>query len=139
LYLRPRYANDGKCAVDVARSVNYTGAGTVEFIMDEKLDFFFLEMNTRLQVEHPVTELITGIDLVKEQIRIARGEAISFKQEDLKIQGHALELRVYAEDPDNNFLPDIGTCKPTLPQKARALGLMMALNKAWRSRSIMTR
>src|SRR5476651_2349715 len=99
----------GKCAVDVARSVNYTGAGTVEFIMDESLNFYFLEMNTRLQVEHPVTELITGIDLVKEQIRIARGEPISFKQDDLKIQGHAIELRVYAEDPDNNFLPDIGT------------------------------
>lgn len=101
-------AKMGKCAVDVARSVNYTGAGTVEFILDENLDFFFLEMNTRLQVEHPVSELITGIDLVKEQIKIARGEAISFKQEDLKINGHAMELRVYAEDPKNNFLPDIG-------------------------------
>ncbi|MEB0248780.1 MULTISPECIES: acetyl-CoA carboxylase biotin carboxylase subunit [unclassified Mucilaginibacter] len=107
----------GKCAVDVARSVNYTGAGTVEFIMDEKLDFFFLEMNTRLQVEHPVTELITGIDLVKEQIRIARGEAISFKQDDLKIQGHAMELRVYAEDPANNFLPDIGTLQTYVTPK----------------------
>ncbi|UOE51956.1 acetyl-CoA carboxylase biotin carboxylase subunit [Mucilaginibacter sp. SMC90] len=99
----------GRCAVDVARSVNYTGAGTVEFIMDEALNFYFLEMNTRLQVEHPVTEMITGIDLVKEQIKIARGEAISFKQEDLTIIGHAVELRVYAEDPANNFLPDIGT------------------------------
>ncbi|WP_316803995.1 acetyl-CoA carboxylase biotin carboxylase subunit [Pedobacter nototheniae] len=99
----------GKCAVDVARSVNYTGAGTVEFILDENLDFFFLEMNTRLQVEHPVTELITGIDLVKEQIKIASGEPLSFSQEDLKINGHAIELRVYAEDPNNNFLPDIGT------------------------------
>lgn len=99
----------GKCAVDVARSVNYVGAGTVEFILDENLDFFFLEMNTRLQVEHPVTEMITGLDLVKEQIKIARGEAISFKQEDLKINGHSIELRVYAEDPTNNFLPDIGT------------------------------
>ncbi|RZK78556.1 MAG: acetyl-CoA carboxylase biotin carboxylase subunit [Pedobacter sp.] len=99
----------GACAVDVARAVNYVGAGTVEFILDEKLDFFFLEMNTRLQVEHPVTELISGLDLVKEQIRIARGEALSYKQEDLKISGHAIELRVYAEDPENNFLPDIGT------------------------------
>eukprot|EP01132_Coremiostelium_polycephalum_P013978 gene13978-16997_t len=98
----------GKCAVDVARSVNYTGAGTVEFILDENLDFFFLEMNTRLQVEHPVTELITGLDLVKEQIRIARGEALSYTQEELEIKGHAIELRVYAEDPKNNFLPDIG-------------------------------
>jgi acetyl-CoA carboxylase biotin carboxylase subunit len=107
----------GKCAVDVARSVNYTGAGTVEFIMDENLNFFFLEMNTRLQVEHPVTELITGIDLVKEQIRIARGEALSFKQEDLQIKGHAIELRVYAEDPDNNFLPDIGTLQTYVTPK----------------------
>ncbi len=99
----------GKCAVDVARSVSYVGAGTVEFILDENLDFFFLEMNTRLQVEHPVTEMITGLDLVKEQIKIARGEALSFTQEALKISGHAMELRVYAEDPLNNFLPDIGT------------------------------
>lgn len=98
----------GKCAVDVARSVNYVGAGTVEFILDENLDFFFLEMNTRLQVEHPVTEMITGLDLVKEQIKIARGEQLSYEQEDLKINGHAIELRVYAEDPENNFLPDIG-------------------------------
>ncbi len=102
-------AEMGRCAVDVARSVNYTGAGTVEFIMDDDLNFYFLEMNTRLQVEHPVTELITGLDLVKEQIKIARGEALSFKQEDLSITGHAMELRVYAEDPANNFLPDIGT------------------------------
>ena len=99
----------GQCAVDVARAVNYVGAGTVEFILDENLDFFFLEMNTRLQVEHPVTEMITGLDLVKEQIKIARAEALSFRQEDLKINGHAIELRVYAEDPKNNFLPDIGT------------------------------
>src|SRR6201986_3745613 len=107
----------GKCAVDVARSVNYTGAGTVEFIMDEQLNFYFLEMNTRLQVEHPVSELITGIDLGKEQIRIARGEAISFKQDDLEIKGHAIELRVYAEDPDNNFLPDIGTLQTYITPK----------------------
>lgn len=98
----------GACAVDVARAVNYVGAGTVEFIMDENLDFFFLEMNTRLQVEHPVTELITGLDLVKEQIRIARGEKLGYLQDDLNITGHAIELRVYAEDPDNGFLPDIG-------------------------------
>jgi len=107
----------GKCAVDVARSVNYTGAGTVEFIMDDNLNFYFLEMNTRLQVEHPVTEFITGIDLVKEQIKIARGEAISFKQEDLEIKGHAIELRVYAEDPANNFLPDIGTLQTYITPK----------------------
>lgn len=104
-------AEMGRCAVDVARSVNYVGAGTVEFILDEKLNFFFLEMNTRLQVEHLVTELITGIDLVKEQIKIARGEAISFSQNDVSMHGHAVELRVYAEDPANNFLPDIGLLK----------------------------
>jgi acetyl-CoA carboxylase biotin carboxylase subunit len=98
----------GACAIDVARAVNYIGAGTVEFILDENLDFFFLEMNTRLQVEHPVTELITGLDLVKEQIKIARGEPLAYTQEELKINGHAIELRVYAEDPENNFLPDIG-------------------------------
>ncbi len=98
----------GKCAVDVARSCNYTGAGTVEFILENNKDFYFLEMNTRLQVEHPVTEMITGVDLVKEQIKVARNEKLSFKQEDLKINGHAVELRVYAEDPCNNFLPDIG-------------------------------
>ncbi|MDQ3393611.1 MAG: acetyl-CoA carboxylase biotin carboxylase subunit [Bacteroidota bacterium] len=99
----------GKAAVGVAKACNYYGAGTVEFILDENHDFYFLEMNTRLQVEHPVTELITGIDLVKEQIKIAKGEKLSFKQEDLTIKGHALEVRVYAEDPANNFLPDTGT------------------------------
>ena len=98
----------GKCAVDVARACNYTGAGTVEFLLDENKNFYFLEMNTRLQVEHPVTEMISGIDLVKEQIRVARGEKLSFTQIDLKINGHAIEVRVYAEDPANNFLPDIG-------------------------------
>ena len=107
----------GESAVNAARSCNYTGAGTVEFILDENLDFFFLEMNTRLQVEHPVTEMITGIDLVKEQIRIARGEALSFTQSDLKIQGHAIELRVYAEDPANNFLPDIGNLQTYITPK----------------------
>jgi len=98
----------GDCAVLVAKSCQYYGAGTVEFIVDEALDFYFLEMNTRLQVEHPVTELITGIDLVKEQIKVAQGEALSFTQDDLHIKGHAIEIRVCAEDPRNNFLPDIG-------------------------------
>jgi propionyl-CoA carboxylase alpha chain len=99
----------GEAAVNVARSCNYYNAGTVEFLVDESLNFYFLEMNTRLQVEHPVTEMITGLDLVKEQIKIARGEKLSFTQEDLQIHGHAIEIRVYAEDPTNNFLPDIGT------------------------------
>ncbi|MGB3946964.1 MAG: acetyl-CoA carboxylase biotin carboxylase subunit [Bacteroidia bacterium] len=99
----------GECAVNVGKACNYEGAGTVEFLLDENKNFYFLEMNTRLQVEHPVTEMITGIDLVKEQIKIARGEKLSFTQNDLKITGHSLEVRVYAEDPTNNFLPDIGT------------------------------
>ena len=98
----------GRCAVLVAKACNYTGAGTVEFLLDEQKNFYFLEMNTRLQVEHPVTEFITGLDLVKEQIKIAQGEKLSFSQEDLKIKGHAIEARIYAEDPANNFLPDIG-------------------------------
>ena len=98
----------GKCACDVARSCDYLGAGTCEFIFDEQNNFYFLEMNTRLQVEHPVTELITGVDLVRQQILIAMGQPLSIKQEDLKIIGHAIQLRVYAEDPSNNFLPSIG-------------------------------
>lgn len=98
----------GEAALGVAKSCGYYGAGTVEFIVDENLDFFFLEMNTRLQVEHPVTEEITGKDLVKEQIYIAEGKALSFKQEDLKIIGHSMEVRVYAENPKENFLPETG-------------------------------
>ena len=98
----------GEAAVNVAKACNYYGAGTVEFIVDDKLNFYFLEMNTRLQVEHPVTEMITGKDLVKEQILIAEGNPLAFKQEDLSINGHSIEIRVYAEDPKNNFLPDIG-------------------------------
>jgi len=98
----------GEAAVKVAQACDYVGAGTVEFLLDENKNFYFLEMNTRLQVEHPVTEMITGIDLVEMQIRVARGEVLPIKQEDLTIKGHALELRVYAEDPLNDFLPSIG-------------------------------
>ncbi|MAN50263.1 MAG: acetyl-CoA carboxylase biotin carboxylase subunit [Flavobacteriales bacterium] len=107
----------GEAAVNVARACNYIGAGTVEFLLDENNNFYFLEMNTRLQVEHPVTEMITGIDLVKEQIKVARGEKLSFNQDDLKINGHSIEIRVYAEDPKNNFLPDIGKLIKYVPPK----------------------
>jgi len=95
-------------AINAARACNYYNAGTIEFLMDKKKNFYFLEMNTRLQVEHPVTEMITGIDLVKEQISIAEGNKLSFNQNELKINGHAIESRIYAEDPENNFLPSAG-------------------------------
>lgn len=98
----------GEAAVKVAQACDYVGAGTVEFLLDENKNFYFLEMNTRLQVEHPVTEMITGMDLVELQIRVARGEVLPIKQEDLKILGHALELRVYAEDSLDNFMPSVG-------------------------------
>jgi len=98
----------GMQACALAKAVGYTSAGTVEFIVDGNRNFFFLEMNTRLQVEHPVTELITGIDLVEQMIRVANGEALPFRQEDLKINGWAMESRLYAEDPYRNFLPSIG-------------------------------
>ncbi|GAB1858170.1 acetyl-CoA carboxylase biotin carboxylase subunit [Flavobacteriaceae bacterium MHTCC 0001] len=107
--LTPQLRNKmGYAAVKVAKSCEYLGAGTVEFLLDADHNFYFLEMNTRLQVEHPVTEMISGVDLVELQIRVARGEKLELKQEDLKIKGHALELRVYAEDPLNDFLPSVG-------------------------------
>src|SRR5947209_18788734 len=102
-------ASMGEAAIKAARAVNYVGAGTVEFLVSDRTrEFFFLEMNTRLQVEHPVTELVTGFDLVREQISVALGEPLSFRQEDVSWHGHAIECRVYAEDPDSNFLPSPG-------------------------------
>lgn len=98
----------GEAAIRVVKACNYYNAGTVEFLLDADLNFYFLEMNTRLQVEHPVTELITGLDLVREQILIAEGHPLSFTQDDLQINGHAMEIRVCAEDPFNNFLPNLG-------------------------------
>ena len=95
----------GKIAVEAAKSIGYIGAGTIEFLVDKDLNFYFMEMNTRIQVEHPVTELVTGIDLIKEQIRVASGKKLSFSQEDIKIKGHAIECRINAENPKNNFMP----------------------------------
>eukprot|EP01089_Gocevia_fonbrunei_P011002 TRINITY_DN2404_c0_g1_i1.p1 TRINITY_DN2404_c0_g1~~TRINITY_DN2404_c0_g1_i1.p1 ORF type:complete len:494 (-),score=111.19 TRINITY_DN2404_c0_g1_i1:41-1522(-) len=113
----------GEAAIKVAKACDYVGAGTVEFLLDSDKNFYFLEMNTRLQVEHPVTELITGIDLVEQQIKIARNEKLEFSQEDLSIKGHALEVRVYAEDPLDNFLPSMGTLETYIRAKGKGIRL----------------
>lgn len=109
----------GEAAVKVAKACDYVGAGTVEFLLDDKLNFYFLEMNTRLQVEHPVTEMITGLDLVEQQINVANNEKFVFSQEDLKINGHAFELRVYAEDSLNNFMPSVGKLEVYRPPSGK--------------------
>ena len=101
-------ARMGAAAVKIARAANYYSAGTIEFLVDARKDFYFLEMNTRLQVEHPVTEMVTGVDIAREQIRIAAGEKLAIKQKDVQWRGSAIECRVYAEDPDQNFLPSPG-------------------------------
>lgn len=98
----------GESAKEAARAVNYAGAGTIEFLVDDDLNYYFLEMNTRLQVEHPITEMVTGVDLVKEQILIASGEKLSYSQDDIKQNGHSIECRIYAEDPENKFMPSPG-------------------------------
>ncbi|MFA6610413.1 MAG: acetyl-CoA carboxylase biotin carboxylase subunit, partial [Candidatus Omnitrophota bacterium] len=98
----------GECAVKCAKTIGYVNAGTVEFLLDEDNSFYFMEMNTRIQVEHPITEAVTGIDLVKEQIRIAAGEKIKYKQDEIKFNGWAIECRINAEDPDNDFMPSPG-------------------------------
>lgn len=105
----------GQAAVNAAKSINYVGAGTVEFLVDKHGDFYFMEMNTRIQVEHPVTEMITGFDLIAEQIRVAQGERLSFTQEQVNLRGHAIECRINAEDPDNNFRPQPGKITGYLP------------------------
>jgi acetyl-CoA carboxylase biotin carboxylase subunit len=101
----------GNAAVSLTKAVDYENAGTIEFLVDEKGNFFFLEMNTRLQVEHPITEHVIGLDLVKEQIKIASGQKLSYTQKEISQSGHAIECRIYAEDPDNNFMPDPGVIK----------------------------
>lgn len=111
----------GEAAVNVAKSCEYVGAGTVEFLFDEAGHFYFLEMNTRLQVEYPVSEIISGLSIIEEQIKIAQGEPLAFAQHDLKIQGHAIELRVYAEDPSEDFLPGVGTLKVYQPPKGTGI------------------
>ena len=98
----------GEQAKRLASTINYASAGTVEFIVDQDKNFYFLEMNTRLQVEHPVTELVTGIDLVEEMIKIASGEELKLRQDDIKFNGWAIESRIYAEDPERNFMPSTG-------------------------------
>ena len=98
----------GEAAVKAAKAVNYKNVGTIEFLLDNKENFYFMEMNTRIQVEHPVTEMVTGIDIVKEQIRIASGEKLRFKQDDIKMRGASIECRINAEDPENNFMPSPG-------------------------------
>lgn len=104
----------GEAAIKLAKAVGYTNAGTVEFLLDKHGNFYFMEMNTRVQVEHPVTEAVTGVDIVKEQIRIASGERLSITQKDVRIEGHAIECRIIAEDPSNNFAPSVGTIKHLL-------------------------
>lgn len=103
----------GLVAVKAAKAVNYKGAGTIEFLLDNKGDFYFMEMNTRIQVEHPITEMVTGIDLVKEQIKVASGKELNLKQEDIKFQGHSIECRVNAENPAKGFMPSPGTINIT--------------------------
>ena len=101
----------GEVAVKAAKSINYKNAGTIEFLLDKYGKYYFMEMNTRIQVEHPITEMITGVDLIKAQIMIASGQVLPYKQEDIKIQGHAIECRINAENPNKNFMPCPGVIK----------------------------
>jgi acetyl-CoA carboxylase biotin carboxylase subunit len=121
----------GEAAVRVAKAAGYSNAGTVEFLMDEMENFFFLEMNTRLQVEHPVTELVTGIDLVHLQIRIAASEKLPFVQNDIQIRGHAIECRIYAEDPDNDYFPSPGLINLLMEPSGPGIRLDSGVYEGW--------
>jgi acetyl-CoA carboxylase biotin carboxylase subunit len=121
----------GEAAVGVAKAAGYSNAGTVEFLVDESGNFFFLEMNTRLQVEHPVTELVTGIDLVHLQIRIAAGETLPFVQNDIQMRGHAIECRIYAEDPDNNYFPSPGMIHLLMEPSGPGIRLDSGVYEGW--------
>jgi len=121
----------GEVAVRVAQAANYTNAGTVEFLVDQQKNFYFLEMNTRLQVEHPVTELVTGLDLVQLQIRIAAGQPLPFTQEEVSIRGHAIECRIYAEDPDNNYMPSPGKITSLMEPAGPGIRLDSGIYEGW--------
>jgi acetyl-CoA carboxylase biotin carboxylase subunit len=121
----------GEVAVKVAEAASYTNAGTVEFLVDEQKNFYFLEMNTRLQVEHPVTELITGLDLVHLQIQIAAGEKLPFAQSEVAIRGHAIECRIYAEDPENNYFPSPGRIKVLLEPSGPGIRRDSGMYEGW--------
>ena len=129
-----------QAAIDAARAVNYVGAGTVEFIVEQDGTAYFMEMNTRLQVEHPVTEMITGQDLVEWQLRVAFGEPLPKQQHELQIHGHALEARVYAEEPEKVlFLPSVRSAICTIQNKMTACVWIVALSKVMKSAPIMIR
>ncbi|MEO8725289.1 MAG: acetyl-CoA carboxylase biotin carboxylase subunit, partial [Acidobacteriaceae bacterium] len=121
----------GEVAVKVAHASGYTNAGTVEFLVDAEKNFYFLEMNTRLQVEHPVTELVTGLDLVHLQLHIASGEPLPFAQEQIVLGGHAIECRIYAEDPDNNFFPSPGKITRLIPPRGPGLREDSGVYEGW--------
>jgi acetyl-CoA carboxylase, biotin carboxylase subunit len=121
----------GETAVQAAKAASYSNAGTIEFLADSDRNFYFLEMNTRLQVEHPITELVTGLDLVHLQIRIAAGERLPFRQEDIQFRGHAIECRVYAEDPDNNFFPSPGRISSAIEPSGPGIRLDSGIYPGW--------
>ena len=129
----------GDVAVKAAQAVNYVNAGTIEFLVDKDRNFYFLEMNTRLQVEHPVTELVTGIDIVKEQLRIARGRPLQYRQEDVKINGAAIECRINAEDPFNGFMPSTGKITHSIIPTGPACAWIRAFSPALKSAPTTTR